>query len=65
MVMAPRRKFVPTSQAMKILGRSRDWFTARKKSGTFVSGIHYKNTSDGVRPTWEWCIEEIEALYCK
>ena len=63
--MATKRKFVPTSQAMKTLGRSRDWFTARKKSGTFVSGIHYKNTSDGVRPTWEWCIEEIEALYGK
>ena len=63
--MAPRRKFVPTSQAKKALGRSRDWFTARRKSGTFVLGIHYKNTSDGSRPTWEWCIEEIEALYGK
>lgn len=60
---SPNRKFVPTAQAVEQTGRSRFWLLSRIKSGTFKRGIHYRNISDGRRPTYEFCIEAIEALY--
>ena len=60
---SPNRKFIPTAQAVEQTGRSRFWLLSRIKSGKFQKGTHYRNTSDGRRPTYEFCIEEIEALY--
>lgn len=58
-----KRKFVKMTEALCTTGYSRDWFMTRVKSGTFQRGVHYRDTSDGAVPRWEWCIEEIEALY--
>lgn len=60
---SPNRKFVPTAQAVEQTGRSRFWFLSRIKSGTFKEKVHYRNISDGRRPTYEFCLDEIEALY--
>lgn len=60
---SPNRKFISTAQAVEQTGRSRHWFLSRIKSGTFKRGLHYRNISDGQRPTYEFCIAEIEALY--
>lgn len=60
---SPNRKFVPTSQAVTQTGRSRFWLISRIKSGKFKKGTHYRNTSDGRRPTYEFCIADIESVY--
>lgn len=62
-VQLNKRLWLSTTNAAKYLGRSRCWLLARIKSGTFSVGVHYRNTSDGVRPTYEFCLEEIEKLY--
>lgn len=58
------RLWLSTTNAAKYLGRSRNWLLSRVKSGTFSVGVHYRNTSDGMaRPTYEFCLEEIDKLY--
>jgi hypothetical protein len=57
------KKFVSTTEAMQQTGYSRDWFMARIKSKSFVKGKHYRNTSDGRRPTYEFNLEAIEKFY--
>ncbi|QHU99585.1 hypothetical protein [Synechocystis sp. CACIAM 05] len=58
-----KRVWTPTNEAAKKLNRHPDWLRTRIKSGTFSVGVHYRNTSDGVRPTYEFCLEEINKLY--
>jgi hypothetical protein len=54
------RKFLPTSQAAHHLGRKRSWLMSRIRSGTFQKSKHYRNTSDGMRPTYEFDVVAIE-----
>lgn len=58
-----KRVWTPTNEAAQKLDRHPSWFRARIKSGTFRVGIHYRNTSDGVRPTYEFDLEAIDKLY--
>jgi hypothetical protein len=59
----PKRVWTSTNEAAQKLDRHPSWFRSRIKSGTFRVGIHYRNTSDGVRPTYEFCLDEIDKLY--
>jgi hypothetical protein len=54
------RKFLPTSQAAQYLGRKRNWLMSRVRSGTFKKQNHYRNVSDGMRPTYEFDVIAIE-----
>jgi hypothetical protein len=54
------RKFLPTSEAAQYLGRKRCWLMSRIHSGTFQKSKHYRNTSDGIRPTYEFDVIAIE-----
>lgn len=56
-------KFVPTAQAAEVLGKSKYWLISRVKGGQFKNKQHYVNVSKGARPTYEFCVEEIQKLY--
>lgn len=58
-----RKDWVTTAQASLEWNCRPRWFLTRIKSGTFKPGIHYRNVSDGNRPTYQFCLAEIEKLY--
>lgn len=63
MAKTSKRTFIPTSEAMHELKCSRWYLHSRIKSGTFEQGKHFINVSDGMRPTYKFCLQEIKALY--
>ncbi len=58
-----KREWVPTQEAVKRLFMSRQTLSNRIQAKIFKRGIHYRNISAGKRPTYQFCIDEINKLY--
>jgi hypothetical protein len=62
--MAKKHKeaWVSTEQAEIELNLSRWTLYRARDKGIFIKGVHYRNTSLGMRPTYKWNVKEINQL---